>query len=113
MLKVSQKAVQHRIESYKLTGKYYWLIKNQKNALMWWRRAIEEGEQRGARLELSRAYFEIGKRLLEPESKYKVLNGITAEEYLENVTRIFEKEKYYLIQRWDASVKRLGHKLFK
>ena len=35
-----------------------------------------------------------------------------AEEYLENVTRIFEKEKYYLIQRWDASVKRLGHKLF-
>jgi hypothetical protein len=36
-----------------------------------------------------------------------------AEEYLENVTRIFEKEKYYLIQRWDASVKRLGHKLFK
>ncbi|MCK4560262.1 MAG: glycosyltransferase [Calditrichia bacterium] len=36
-----------------------------------------------------------------------------AEEYLENVTRVFEKEKYYLIQRWDASVKRLGHKLFK
>jgi len=36
-----------------------------------------------------------------------------AEEYLENVTRVFEKEKYYLVQRWDASVKRLGHKLFK
>ncbi len=36
-----------------------------------------------------------------------------AEEYLENVTRVFEKEKYYLVQRWDSSVKRLGHKLFK
>jgi len=36
-----------------------------------------------------------------------------AEEYLENITRVFEKEKYYLIQRWDSSVKRLGHKLFK
>jgi glycosyltransferase involved in cell wall biosynthesis len=35
-----------------------------------------------------------------------------AEEYLENITRVFEKEKYYLIQRWDTSVKRLGHKLF-
>jgi hypothetical protein len=35
-----------------------------------------------------------------------------AEEYLENVTRVFEKEKYYLVQRWDTSVKRLGHKLF-
>jgi hypothetical protein len=36
-----------------------------------------------------------------------------AEEYLENITRVFEKEKYYLMQRWDTSVKSLGHKLFK
>jgi hypothetical protein len=35
-----------------------------------------------------------------------------AEEYLENITRVFEKEKYYMVQRWDTSVKRLGHKLF-
>ncbi|MBU4492076.1 MAG: AAA family ATPase [Euryarchaeota archaeon] len=91
MLKVSQKAVQHRIESYRLTGKYYWLIKKQKKALIWWRRAIEEGEERGARLELSRAYFEIGKLLLEPESKYKMLNGITAKEYLEKAKVLFEE----------------------
>ena len=97
MLKVSQKAVQHRIESYKLTGKYYWLIKKQKKALMWWRRAIEEGEQRGARLELSRAYFEIGKRLLESESKYKMLNGITAEEYLEKAKILFVE----MVLQWD------------
>jgi glycosyltransferase involved in cell wall biosynthesis len=36
-----------------------------------------------------------------------------AEEYLENITRVFEKEKYYLMQRWDTSIKSLGHKLFK
>jgi len=35
-----------------------------------------------------------------------------AEEYLENINRIFESEKYYLISRWDASLKRLGSKLF-
>ena len=35
-----------------------------------------------------------------------------AEEYLENINRIFENEKYYLISRWDASRKRLGTKLF-
>ncbi len=58
---------------------------------MWWRRAIEEGEERGARLELSRAYFEIGKLLLEPESKYKMLNGITAKEYLEKAKVLFEE----------------------
>ena len=35
-----------------------------------------------------------------------------AEEYLENVNRIFEAEKYYLINRWDATRKHLGKKLF-
>ena len=35
-----------------------------------------------------------------------------AEEYLENINRVFENEKYYLISRWNASRKRLGSKLF-
>jgi len=91
LLKVSQKAAQHRIESYKLTGVYYWLINKQKKALKWWNRSIEEGERLGARLELSRAYFEVGKRLLEAGSKYKMLNGIKAEEYLEKARALFEE----------------------
>jgi len=40
---------------------------------------------------LSRTYFEVGKRLLEPRSKYKNLNGITAEEYLEKARTLFEE----------------------
>lgn len=32
--------------------------------------------------DLSRTYFEVGKNLLEPNSKYKGLDGITAEAYL-------------------------------
>ena len=35
-----------------------------------------------------------------------------AEEYLENINRVFENEKYYLISRWNASRKRLGSNLF-
>jgi len=35
------------------------------------------------------------------------------EEYCEMIARIFEKEKYYLIERWDEDQKKLGHKLFK
>ncbi len=35
------------------------------------------------------------------------------EEYFENIVRIFEAEKYYLIKRWDEDQKKLGHKLFK
>lgn len=36
-----------------------------------------------------------------------------AEEYLESVNHTFETEKFYLINRWDASRKSLGSKLFK
>jgi len=31
-----------------------------------------------------------------------------SEEYLENITRIFEKEKYYLIERWDECKRKQG-----
>jgi tetratricopeptide (TPR) repeat protein len=91
LLRVSRKAAQHRTESYKLTGVYYWLTNKQKKALKWWHKAVEEGERLGARLELSRAYFEIGKRLLEPNSKHSMLNGIKAEDYLERARMLFEE----------------------
>lgn len=52
-------------------------------------------------------------RILSYVNKTEVAGIKEAEEYLENINRIFENEKYYLINRWDASVKRLGWKLFK
>ena len=72
-------------------GIYYWLTNKRKKALKWWRRSIKEGECLGARPELSRTYFEVGKRLLEPESRYHELDGITAEDYLEKARTMFEE----------------------
>ena len=91
LLKVTRKVAQYRTDSYRLRGLYYWLINRQKMALKWWQRAIDEGERLGARIELSRIYFEIGKRLLEPGSKYKKLSDIRAEEYLEKARALFEE----------------------
>jgi len=91
LTKNSQKVVFHRVEAYKLMGVYYWLINKQRKAFKWWNKSIAEGERLQARLELSRTYFEVGKRLLEPESKYKPLNGIKAEEYLEKAKTMFEE----------------------
>ena len=91
LLKITQKAAQHRTESYRLTGLYYWLINKRKKALKWWGRAIEEGKRLGARLELSRTYFEVGKRLLEAGSKYKMLNGIHAQTYLDKAKLLFKE----------------------
>ena len=86
-----KKAALERTESFKLMGIYYWLINKQKEALKWWRRSIKEGEVLDVKIELSRTYFEVGKRLLEPDSKFKELNGITAEEYLEKARTLFEE----------------------
>jgi class 3 adenylate cyclase/tetratricopeptide (TPR) repeat protein len=99
LLQQSQKVAQHRTESFRLMGVYFWLTKSQKKALMWWHRSIQEGERLGARLELSRTYFEIGKRLLEPESKFKNLNEINSEEYLKRAKVMFEE----LDLQWDLS----------
>ena len=98
LLKVAKKAAQHRTESYKLSGVYCWLNNNQGKALTWWRKAIEEGQRLGARLELSMVYYEVGKRLLGAESKYKMLDGIKAEEYLERARALFEE----MDLQWDT-----------
>lgn len=52
-------------------------------------------------------------RVLSFVNKTETYGVKEAEEYLENINHIFETEKYYLINRWDASRKSLGSKLFK
>jgi len=99
LLKISRKTAQHRTESYKLIGVFYWLIEEQKKALKWWNRSIKEAKHLGARLGLSRTYFEVGQRLLETKSKYKKVNGIGAEEYLERARVLFEEMELY----WDLN----------
>jgi len=90
-LKIASKIAIIRTETWKLMGSYFWLIGKQKMSIKWWRKAIQDGQDLNNRLELSRSYFEVGKRLLEPKSKYKELNGITAEEYLEKARTMFEE----------------------
>jgi len=90
-LKNSRKFVPYRTKILCLMGTYYWLIGKQGKAMKWWDRAIKKGERLGARPDLSRTYFEVGKRLLEPESKYKELNGIEAKSYLKKAGILFEE----------------------
>jgi tetratricopeptide (TPR) repeat protein len=89
--KLAKKVAYHRTDSYRLTGSYYWTIKEPKRALRWWHRAIQEGERLGARPQLARLYFEFGKCLLESEGKHMELGGLKAEEYLEKARVLFEE----------------------
>ena len=97
-LKIGTKAVNMankyallKTEVLKLMGVYFWVIGKQRKAIKWWRKTIKEGQRLNDRLELSRTYYEVGKRLLEPKSKHKELDGIKAEEYLEKARTMFEE----------------------
>ncbi len=90
-LRTANKYAPIKIEAMKLMGVYYWLIGRKRKAIKWWRKAIVEGTRLNDRLELSRTYYEIGKRLLESKSKYKELDGIKAWDYLEKARVMFEE----------------------
>jgi len=87
----SKKVVSERTKAYRQMGRYYWLIGKQGKALKWWDKSIQEGEGLGARPNLSRTYLEIGKRLLDHQSKHKKLNGIDGKGYLEKAKALFEE----------------------
>ena len=89
LVRVTKKNAVDRTEAYRLMGTYWWLVGKEKKAVVWWERSIKEGERLGARPELSRTYFEVGKRLSEKDSKYRELNGVIAREYLEKARQMF------------------------
>ncbi len=88
-IRISKKTPENRTEALKLMGTYYWLIGKQNRSLSWWNKSIQEGKRLGALPELSRSYMEVGKRLLEPKSKYSELNGMSAKEYLKKARKLF------------------------
>jgi hypothetical protein len=94
---VSAKFAATRTHSYRLMGEYYWLTGKQGKALKWFDKSIREGERLGARPDLARTYMETGKRLMEPGSKYRELNGVSADEYLKKARAMFED----MDLRWD------------
>ena len=91
MIKHAHKVAADRTEAFRLMGTYYWLTGYKIKSQRWWMKSIEEGKQIGARLELSRTYMEIGKRLLESKSKYRELNGIKPDAYLKKARTMFEE----------------------
>jgi class 3 adenylate cyclase/tetratricopeptide (TPR) repeat protein len=90
-LKLANNFAIYETDVLKLMGVYYWLIGKQRKAMQWWRKSISEGQRLNARLDLSRTYYEVGKRLLEPKSKYKELDGIKAGDYLKKARVMFEE----------------------
>jgi len=85
-----KKYAPYRTKTLRLMGDYHWLIGKQKKAFKWWDEAIKKGEELGARPELSRAYFKVGKALTAPQCKYKEWNCMTARQYLTKARSMFQ-----------------------
>jgi tetratricopeptide (TPR) repeat protein len=90
-VQISRKVANNQTEALRLMGMYYWLIGKQKKGFKWFSRSIKNGQRIGDRLELSRTYMEVGRRLLDRGSIYKELDGIKAEGYLEKARSMFQE----------------------
>ena len=53
--------------------------------------SVKKGETLSARPDLSRAYFEIGKALIDPKCNYKEWNGMSAQDYLDKARILFKE----------------------
>jgi hypothetical protein len=97
LVKTTRKAAQHRTEAFRMKGLYFYIIGKQERAIKWLGKAVREGERLSANLELSRTYYEIGKRLMESGGRYKSVNGINANGYLKKAKTLFQTMNL----RWD------------
>jgi tetratricopeptide (TPR) repeat protein len=86
LIKTCQKAALYRTESYRLMGVYNWLIRDQKGAFNWWRKAISEGESLGARPQIARTYAEMGMR-------FCLINGGSSKPDASRVRESLQKAK--------------------
>ncbi|MFO7933659.1 MAG: protein kinase [Bacteroidales bacterium] len=77
-VRISKKVAFERVECYRLTGIYYWLLGKQARALRWWAKALREAESLGAKIEWAITLKEAARRLSEPGSRYRALNGESA-----------------------------------
>jgi len=87
-IKQSTMVPNNLIESHRILGNALWLCKQKKRAIKHYRLSIISGEKVNGRLELSRTYFELGKRMLSNGASFKV-NGFSGQEYIDKAHQLF------------------------
>jgi serine/threonine protein kinase len=89
VVKTASKVASDCTEAYRLAGIAYWLTGREGAAFRLWERSIREGNRIGARIELSRTYEEIARRLKEKTGRYSKFGGISAEAWKEKAEELF------------------------
>jgi len=95
--RIIKKAVYNSVELYRYMGLFFWHADQKKKAFKYWGKSIEKGKFMGARPELARTYFEVGRHLADHSSRQKRHNGLRSEEYLNLSKEMFME----MDLRWD------------
>ncbi|MEZ5197943.1 MAG: tetratricopeptide repeat protein [Bacteroidales bacterium] len=75
------------IESHRIAANAMWMVGKKKTAIKHYLKSIEAGEKVNGKLELSRTYFELGKRMMS-NGNHKI-KGHSGEQYLEKARTMF------------------------
>jgi class 3 adenylate cyclase/tetratricopeptide (TPR) repeat protein len=87
-IKHSKMVPSNLIESHRITGNAFWMAGRRKSAIDHYKRSIKEAERVHGKLEMSRTYFELGKRV-SSNGDADPVGGLTGAEYLEKAGKLF------------------------
>jgi len=92
-IKASKKVINNLIESHRLTGAIHCVLGNFRKAIQHFQKSMELAEKTGAKLELSRIFFETGKCLYKSNNNIQTVKGLNGKEYLEKARLLFIEMK--------------------
>jgi len=90
-LKTCKKVAYERVETYRLIGLSYWLVKKEHTALQWWSKALTESEKLGARVERAVTLREVARWFRESGSDHYKLQGMDADRMNRQAIELFEE----------------------
>ncbi len=105
LVKKGKKIAIHHSEACRVAGTAFWILGRQRRALAFWQEGLREADQVGWRVEAGRLAMEIGRRLSEPGSHHKTLDGKSPEHYLLRAKETFTDLR---LERDLAEVERIG-----
>ena len=91
LISKSKKMIASLTEAYLIKADIYCFQKKYNQAFKYYTLAILTGEKYKGQLELSRAYFELGKFLSNPNIEQNQFNGLLGKDYLEKAKTMFEE----------------------
>ena len=88
-LRLAASVARERVEAYRLAGQVCWLAGKRRRAVHCWEQSIRAAEQLGARPDLARTYFEMGRRLGAAGLGQRMVNQLPGAAYVDKALELF------------------------